>query len=100
VPITVNAYPARFLADEPRDTRYDGLRERLATIERFSVPTLMIRGGADTCDEPALSQGQERWFDGPYRRVVIDGVGHFPHREAPRAVADTVGDHLAQYAAT
>ena len=99
VPITINAYRARFLADEPRDTRYDGLRDRLATIERLSVPTLMIQGGADSCDEPASPQGQERWFDGPYRRVVIEGVGHFPHREAPRAVADLVGEHLARYAA-
>ncbi|WP_163553402.1 alpha/beta fold hydrolase [Candidatus Frankia alpina] len=92
--ITLNAYRARFRADEPRDPRYDDLRRRLAEVERIAVPTLMIQGGDDRCDEPAASAGQAAYFTGGYRRVVLDGVGHFPHREATAAVGDLVGDHL------
>jgi pimeloyl-ACP methyl ester carboxylesterase len=95
--ITLNAYRARFLSDEPRDLRYDDLRARLAGIERLSVPTLMIQGGADNCDEPSSSEGLEQWFTASYRRIVIDGVGHFPHREAADVVADHVLAHLAKH---
>lgn len=50
----------------------------------------MIQGGADACDPPSESEGQERYFAGGYQRVVLDGVGHFPAREASNAVADAV----------
>jgi len=94
VDITLNAYRARFLPDEPRDPRYDPLRQRLGSIDRLSVPTLMLQGGSDFCDIPEPSAGLDEWFTGGYHRVVLDGVGHFPHREAPEAVADLVDAHL------
>jgi len=95
--ITLNAYRARFLPDEPRDPRYDDLRRRLVAAEQVPVPTLMIQGGSDYCDEPESSAGMDRWFAPGYRRVVLDGVGHFPHREAPDAVAALVHDHLSAH---
>ncbi|WP_244283925.1 alpha/beta fold hydrolase [Paraburkholderia caballeronis] len=63
------------------------------------MPTLMIQGGADLCDEPASSEGQQSCFTGGYRRIVLDDAGHFPPREAPPreapdAVADAVIAHL------
>jgi pimeloyl-ACP methyl ester carboxylesterase len=94
LPITLNAYRSRFLSDEPRDARYEPLARRLAEVEQIATPTLMIQGADDRCDEPAGSAGQERFFTGGYRRVVLDGVGHFPHREAPDAVAAAVDEHL------
>jgi pimeloyl-ACP methyl ester carboxylesterase len=69
IAITLNAYRARFLPDEARDTRYDQQRRR-------------------------LSEGLERWFTGEYHRVVLDGVGHFPHREAAESVVQRVHQHL------
>jgi pimeloyl-ACP methyl ester carboxylesterase len=91
--VTLNAYRARFRADEPRDARYDGLRRQLDTVEYIDVPTLMIQGGADQCDEPHASEGLDEYFDS-YRRVVLDGVGHFPPREAPDQVTAPVREHL------
>jgi pimeloyl-ACP methyl ester carboxylesterase len=38
----------------------------------------------------------DRYFTDGYRRLVLDGVGHFPSREAPDAVADAVLEHLEQ----
>jgi pimeloyl-ACP methyl ester carboxylesterase len=94
VAITLNAYRSRFLPSEPLDPAYDDLRARLAATRQIAVPTLMIHGGADTCDPPETSEGQERFFDS-YRRVVVPRVGHFPHREAPGPVLDAVLPHLA-----
>jgi len=37
---------------------------------------------------------QERFFTGGYRRVLLDGIGHVPHREAPDEVAEAVNRHL------
>jgi pimeloyl-ACP methyl ester carboxylesterase len=91
--VTLSAYRARFRADEPRDARYDALRRRLDGVEFIDVPTLMIQGGADQCDEPQASEGLDQYFD-TYRRVVLDGVGHFPHREAPAAVTALVREQL------
>ena len=98
VPITLHAYRSRFLVDEPRDPRYEPLAQRLAEVEQVDVSTLMIQGGEDRCDEPAGSEGQERFFAGGYTRVVLDGVGHFPHREAPDEVAAHVDRHLRSLA--
>jgi pimeloyl-ACP methyl ester carboxylesterase len=91
--ITLNAYRWRW-RPEPFDRRYDALQERLGSVETLGTPTLMIQGGADSCDEPADSEGQEKYFTGPYQRLVLEGVGHFPAREAPGKVADAVLAHL------
>jgi pimeloyl-ACP methyl ester carboxylesterase len=94
VAITLNAYRSRFLAGEARDPRYERLARRLADTETISVPTLMLQGAADFCDEPASSEGLDGYFTGGYRREVIGGAGHFPHREAPHLVAAAVLAHL------
>jgi pimeloyl-ACP methyl ester carboxylesterase len=96
VAITLNAYRSRFLPNEARDPRYEPLAGRLAEIEEITIPTLMIQGAEDRCDLPAGSADQERFFSGGYRRVVLEGVGHFPHREAPDEVALAVDRHLRE----
>ncbi len=95
VGITLNAYRSRFLAGEPRDARYDNLTQRLAQIECIGTPTLMIQGADDRCDQPSGSANLERYFTASYERIVLDGVGHFPHREAPGLVAGMIGRHLS-----
>ena len=95
IAITFSGYRSRFLADEPRDPRYDTMAYRLAEVETIAIPTLMIQGGDDRCDFPASSANQERFFVAGYRRVLLDGVGHFPHREAPHKVAHAIDQHLA-----
>jgi len=94
VAITLNAYRSRFLAGEPRDPRYEPLARRLQEVETIATPTLMIQGAEDRCDEPSGSANQERFFSGGYRRVLLEGVGHFPHREAADEVAETIDRYL------
>ena len=92
--ITLNAYRDRFLPGEAHDPRYAGLERRLADTEQVTRPTLMIQGCSDYCDEPASSADQDQYFTGGYRRIVIEGAGHFPHREAPAEVNAAVLAHL------
>jgi pimeloyl-ACP methyl ester carboxylesterase len=94
--ITLNDYRARWLQGEAWDSRYDALQNRLGEVEYLATPTLMIQGLSDYCDSPKESEGLEAFFTGGYRRVVLENVGHFPHREAPKLVADAVLDHFHQ----
>jgi pimeloyl-ACP methyl ester carboxylesterase len=96
VPITLNSYRRRWRAGEATDPALAPLHDRLGSIEKLATRTLMIHGGADSCTDPSTSEGQAGYFTGGYRRVVLDGVGHFPQREAPDAVADALIAFLSE----
>ncbi len=96
--ITLNAYRARWLSGEAVDQRYDALRRKLSEIEYLSIPTLMIQGESDFCDAPKQSEGLDPYFTRGYRRVVLEGIGHFPHREAPGEVGGAISGWLQDHA--
>jgi pimeloyl-ACP methyl ester carboxylesterase len=96
--ITVNSYRGRW-RPEPGDSRYDPLRATIAKTESLRVPTLLIHGREDTCVLPVSTAGMERCFTAGYRRALLEGVGHFPTREAPDRVAALIIEHLSQSAA-
>jgi pimeloyl-ACP methyl ester carboxylesterase len=95
--ITLHAYRSRWKT-EPTDERYGLLKSRLAAVDTIETPTLMIQGDVDRCNPTSESQDQVRHFTGPYKRVVLPGVGHFPAREAPEQVAQIALAHLQPYA--
>lgn len=92
--ITTSSYRGRW-REEPRDSHYDALHEKIAATEKLGTPTLMIQGGADATVLPESTAGKEQLFSAAYRRVLLDGVGHFPTREAPDAVIQAVLEHLS-----
>jgi pimeloyl-ACP methyl ester carboxylesterase len=94
VAIASNAYPSRWRDGEAWDSRYDPLQRRLGDVGTISTPTLMIQGMSDFCDAPSESEGLEAHFTARYQRVLLDGVGHFPHREAPVDVTAAILRHL------
>ena len=94
--ITLSAYRTRWIKGEPFDPKYLELQRRLGEVERLSIPTLMIQGGADMCDDAKESEDLEAYFDSDYQRALLKGIGHFPHREAPREVAELLLGFLAQ----
>ena len=95
--ITLNAYRSRYLAGEVVDSRCDALQARLKNTELIEVATLMIQGASDFCDLPSASEGHEKYFRNGYERILLEGVGHFPHREAPAAVADAALRFLSSF---
>ena len=96
--VTLNAYRSRYLPDEVSDARYANAQAALENIELIDVPTLMIQGAADRCDMPASSEHQEMHFSRGYRRLLLEGVGHFPHREASETVAEAIAAFFAEQA--
>ncbi|MEO5698926.1 MAG: alpha/beta hydrolase [Casimicrobiaceae bacterium] len=69
------------------------LQTTRAAMERpITVPTLALCGSADLRSE--LMADQAQYFDGAYRYDVIDGAGHFLHREKPDDVTARMLDWL------
>lgn len=87
--VVLHSYRVRW-ALAPTDPAYDVIEAKLAANPIISVPTLVIHGGSDPCNDPSTSDGKSHYFAGHYERIVLDGVGHFPQREAPLAVAEAV----------
>ncbi|VVE60581.1 alpha/beta hydrolase [Pandoraea captiosa] len=79
------------------DPQYDDDEARLNPPPVLSLPTLVLHGGADTCNHPETSAGRAHFFAGAYERVVFDAVGHFPQREAPARVAHEILRFISQY---
>ena len=96
VAITLTSYRGRwgFIPGAPE---YAGLRERLAAVPKLGVPTLALYGAQDGVTMRSAASGQEAFFSGPYRAEVVQGVGHFMHRESPQAIAERVLAHLRAY---
>jgi pimeloyl-ACP methyl ester carboxylesterase len=87
--VTIHSYRHRWGHAEG-DPRYDALEHRLASVPPVAVPTLVLHGDADACNDPLTSAHKERFFTSRYERQLLPGVGHFPQREAPDTVADEV----------
>ena len=91
--VTVHSYSVRW-GEADKDPRYSHIDARARSTQAISVPTLMIQGGADGVTLPETTDKKEKYFTGGYRRHVLDGVGHFPTREAPDAVNRLLIDFL------
>jgi pimeloyl-ACP methyl ester carboxylesterase len=94
--VTLHSYRARWgLA--PTDPTLADTEARLAHHPEISVPTLVIHGGADPCNDPSTSEGKDQFFKASYRRLVPDGVGHFPQREAAPDVGGALVEFLVKH---
>ena len=91
--VTWHSYSVRW-GEADKDSRYAELDRRVHTAQSISVPTLMIQGGSDGVNLPESSEGKDKYFVGGYARHIIQGVGHFPTREAPEAVNKLVMEFL------
>ncbi|RUZ66955.1 alpha/beta hydrolase, partial [Mesorhizobium sp. M7A.F.Ca.US.007.01.1.1] len=90
--VTLHSYRVRWEEAEP-DPRYAELARRQATVKIITVPILTLHGGDDRVVFAQSSEGLEEHFTAFYRWVVLDGIGHFPTREA----SDQVSRMLAAF---
>jgi pimeloyl-ACP methyl ester carboxylesterase len=58
---------------------YRSAQERTFPLGDITVPTMSIFGASDPTAK--YSDLEEPYFSGPYRRIVLDDVGHWPHLE-------------------
>ncbi|HXO76978.1 MAG TPA: alpha/beta hydrolase [Puia sp.] len=91
--ITLNGYRSRFLP-ETVDHRYDDLQHRMTGIARLKTPALVINGESDSCDPPSSFEEMDHSFTGGYELLTLEGIGHFPPREAPNEVAEALIRHF------
>jgi pimeloyl-ACP methyl ester carboxylesterase len=56
----------------------------------IDVPTLILYGGQDGCIGPACHPDFSSYFPGGLRHVMLPGVGHWPHLEAPAQTCELV----------
>lgn len=89
VDIVIHSYRHRWgFADG--DPRYEELERRLNPAPIIKVPTLVLHGAGDTCNDPSVSVGKEHFFADRYARKLLPGIGHFPQRETPSEVSREV----------
>ncbi len=93
VETVLHSYRSRWGAS-PKDPAYAVLQARYESTMTLPVPTVYIQGLEDRCGLPETSDGMGRYFTNGYRRILVDGVGHFPQRENPKLVGDEILRHL------
>jgi pimeloyl-ACP methyl ester carboxylesterase len=86
VDVTLHSYRSRWENALP-DPRSDWLETRIKATTKLSLPTLFIKGDVDGVTAQDSFDKVPDKFDGPFEMVGLPGVGHFPQREAPDAVA-------------
>ena len=74
-------------------TRPSGLRFTRLLESGVGVPTLHLHGALDSCLRPETAHGSGAYVHAPYELQVIDGLGHFPHEEAPELVTAALLAH-------
>lgn len=75
----------------PPEGEHAETEARLAAGPPIAVPTVVLQGADDGVDlAESASSADDRHFTGGYARRLLDGVGHFPHRERPAAVVGAI----------
>ena len=89
VDIVIHSYRHRY-GVVPGDKRFDATEALLAAKPDISVATVVMQGRDDGVDPPVEADHDRPHFKGPYRRIVLDGVGHNLPQEAPEAFFEAV----------
>lgn len=85
--VTLHSYRVRW-EGAAKDPAHAALSQQALDARQILVPTLTIQGGDDRCILPFTSEGKQAHFGPSYERHILDGVGHFPTREAPQRVGE------------
>jgi pimeloyl-ACP methyl ester carboxylesterase len=92
VAVAISAYQ-QWQSDPSADPVDADASAKLAATPPIHRPTLNIQGARDAVDLPADTHlGQEAFYRGGLESVVLEGCGHFLHRERPDAVAQLILD--------
>jgi pimeloyl-ACP methyl ester carboxylesterase len=92
--VTIHSYRSRWDEAAP-DPASQWLEDKVKQTETLGLPTLYVQGAVDGVNPPATSEKVHEKFTGEFERIVLAGIGHFPTREAPEAVASRLATFFA-----
>ncbi len=95
--VVLHSYRSRWGHAE-LDPKYAKQQARYQSTRTLHIPTLLLHGEQDHCVLPETTERAERHFTAFYRRLLLEGVGHFPQRENPEATAAAIVEHLRRNA--
>jgi pimeloyl-ACP methyl ester carboxylesterase len=75
--------------------RGEGRRYAEAMRRRLNAPVLQLRGALDPCILAPAVEASAPWAARGHRLITVDGVGHYPHQEAPAATSKAIVDFLS-----
>jgi pimeloyl-ACP methyl ester carboxylesterase len=64
-------------------------------LPRITAPVLIMQGEDDRYGTPHQVEAIARGLAGPHRTLLLPGVGHAPHLEAPDTVVDAVASFVS-----
>lgn len=91
--VVLHSYRSRW-GHASMDPAYAKQQRSVDETETLSTPTLLIHGMDDACELRATTEQAGRYFTGRYTRSLLEGVGHFPQREAAESVSTLLLAHL------
>ncbi len=94
VDVVIHSYRHRY-GYAAGDPDLDEIEQRLAARPLITVPAIVLHGGGDGVSPAVSSESHERFFTGPYQRLVIPLVGHNLPQENPGTVAAAILELLA-----
>jgi len=91
--VTNHSYRSRW-GEAAVDPRSVDIEMKIKTTKRLKTPTIFFHGALDGVTPPAITAKMSEKFVGPFERIVLDGVGHFPTRETPELVGKRLVEHF------
>ena len=80
--VTIHSYRSRWEEAKP-DPKSAKLEKKIQATKTLSLPAVYIQGEADGVNPPEFNGLLQGKFTGPFRYILMPGIGHFPSREAP-----------------
>ena len=91
VNVVIHSYRVRYGYAKP-DPAYAEIEARLAKAPDIRVPTINLHGLADGVHPAPAKDRDAGRFTGPYKRRLLETIGHNIPQEAPAAFAGAVAD--------
>jgi pimeloyl-ACP methyl ester carboxylesterase len=73
--------------------RPSGIRFSKLLAGGVQAPVMQLHGALDGALRTETAHGSGAWAHGGYSLHVLDGVGHFPHQEAPELASELLLEH-------
>ncbi len=93
VDVTLHSYRSRW-GEADLDPASTWLDDKVRVTKPLTLPAVYFQGELDGVNPPPTSEKVAEHFEGPFERIILPGVGHFPTREVPVEIAARLVHHF------